>query len=61
MFFSDKLRLLRTQANLSQEDLADELHVSRQSVSNGNREFLFQKSKNSFPSATIFMFPWMPC
>ncbi len=33
MFFSDKLRLLRTQANLSQEDLADELHVSRQSVS----------------------------
>ena len=33
MFFSDKLRLLRTQANLSQEDLADELHVSRQSIS----------------------------
>ena len=33
MFFSDKLRLLRTQANLSQEYLADELHVSRQSDS----------------------------
>ena len=33
MFFSDKLRLLRTQANLSQEDLAYELRVSRQSVS----------------------------
>ena len=59
MFFSDKLRLLRTQANLSQEDLADELHVSP--FPNGNRGFLFQKSKNSFPSATIFMFPWMPC
>ena len=33
MFFSDKLRLLRTHAKLSPEDRADELHVSRQSVS----------------------------
>ncbi len=61
MFFR-QTAAARTQANLSQEDLADELHVSRQSVSQWNREFLFQKSKNSFSiSATIFMFPWMPC
>lgn len=33
MIFSEKLRLLRTQKGLSQENLADRLHVSRQSVS----------------------------
>lgn len=33
MIFSDKLRLLRNQAGLSQEGLADKLNVSRQSVS----------------------------
>ncbi|MFR2341379.1 MAG: helix-turn-helix transcriptional regulator [Ruminococcus sp.] len=40
--------LLRTQANLSQEDLADELHVSRQSVSKWESGISFQKSKTHF-------------
>ena len=61
MFFSDKLRLLRTQANLSQEDLADELHVSRQSVSKWESGISFPEIEKLIPSATIFMFPWMPC
>lgn len=34
MEFSEKLKMLRTQANLTQNELADKLYISRQAVSN---------------------------
>ncbi len=34
MEFSEKLKILRTQANLTQNELADKLYISRQAVSN---------------------------
>ena len=38
MKFSDKLRMLRKEKNLSQEELANLLNVSRQSVSKWESE-----------------------
>lgn len=47
MIFADKLIALRKKAGWSQEELAQQLNVSRQSVSNGRARSPFQTSTRS--------------
>lgn len=46
--FSDKLKTLRLQANLTQNELADELSISRQAISN-------YEQGRSYPSIDILL------
>ncbi|MCI5845165.1 MAG: helix-turn-helix transcriptional regulator [Oscillospiraceae bacterium] len=54
MIFSDKLRLLRSQAGLSQEGLADKLHVSRQSVSKWESGISFPEIEKLIAISELF-------
>lgn len=45
MIFADKLILLRKKAGWSQEELADQMNVTRQSVSKWRERSQFQTSK----------------
>lgn len=46
MGFSDNLKAIRKEKNMSQEELAELLDVSRQAVSKGNWEMDILKLKN---------------
>ncbi|MDO4156742.1 MAG: helix-turn-helix transcriptional regulator [Oscillospiraceae bacterium] len=54
MIFSDKLRLLRNQAGLSQEGLADKLNVSRQSVSKWESGISFPEIEKIIAISELF-------
>ncbi len=54
MIFSDKLRLLRNQAGLSQEELADKLNVSRQSVSKWESGISFPEIEKLIAISELF-------
>lgn len=46
MSFSDNLQVLRKRNNLTQEQLAEQLEVSRQAVSKGNQVSLIRRWRN---------------
>ena len=48
MKFSEKVRKLRIRKGLSQEELAEKLDVSRQTVSNGKQAVLCRKLKSLY-------------
>lgn len=45
MTFGEKIQKLRKESGLSQEELADQLNVSRQAVVNGNVTAVIRKPK----------------